>query len=451
MRFSPSSIAVAATLPIALLLGGCASNRASAESTSVTNSRQWLLTADTSEKALYVNSVADGKRTGVLDNVRLGAHAGAIQLGGGRLAFVDESVPCLDILAIDDGGTPKIEHSYVIPPGNEKWERAGWIATDPTKHYIAVGSDFDGSTTQQVTLVDLTRNAHWTVPLHINEVTLATTGKTGTEEMHTFLAGDPLRLVVTSGGRLDAYLVSDITSGNPAPVPYGSTALGAYPHGPLATAKGDRIASTLRTGIASVALTSDGFGESSTTDYPAGHAQNYRPRIAPDGTTYLGTQAGVVPKETSWDRTPAYLLSGSMAGGPAATVALGEGIFARASVSSHFAATSMAESSGDSLVLVARNEKTGFFDGRVSKIKLTPLAAGPVVGQDAKKAEARFVAATDDGLSVFVTRGGEGKVTQVDTASSRERRTIDYPTKLTGGGYITVVDAAVDGYDLNGR
>ncbi|OUD81230.1 hypothetical protein BC477_19485 [Clavibacter michiganensis subsp. michiganensis] len=148
-------------------------------------------------------------------------------------------------------------------------DAAGWISDDPGHRFVAVGSDIDGSTTQQVTIVDTRRQLARTATIRTSEVTLATTGERGTEEMETFLVGSPLRLVVTAGGRLDSYDVSAILGGDTAPAPVATTPLGAYPHGPVADARGTVIGSTLHDGIETVPLTRGGFGTSVSRAYPS--------------------------------------------------------------------------------------------------------------------------------------------------------------------------------------
>jgi hypothetical protein len=206
---------------------------------------------------LAAGLAALGRITGSLPDVVLGTHAGVIQMGHGRVAFVDESGPRLDVVDVDASGIPRVVSAMPIPAVAGTWTRAGWIADDPGHRFVAVGSDIDGSTTQQVTVLDTRRGLARTARIATHEVTLATTGERGTEEMETFLVGTPLRLVVTAGGRLDAYDVAGILRGDPAPAPVATTPLGAYPHGPVADARGTVIGSTLHDGVETVPITRD--------------------------------------------------------------------------------------------------------------------------------------------------------------------------------------------------
>lgn len=116
-----------------------------------------------------------------------------------------------------------------------------------------------------------------------------------------------------------------------------------------------------------------------------------------------------------------------------------------------FASVVLTQNGGDNLILIEQNRETGLYDGRKTAIPLTPLKGGPMVGQDAKKAEGRFIAATEDGETIFVTRGGEGEITEIDASGSKPRRTISLPTKLAAGGYLAVISSTADSFDLGGR
>ena len=449
---SPRSRHLLVPLAAAALLLGAAGTAAPAPAAAGGAHRSWLVTADPVAKRVYVNDAETGRRTATLSGIAFGTHAGSVQLGHGRIAFMDESAPQLDVLAIRADGTARIAEHYAIPDGDGRWERAGWLSTDAAHRHLAVGSDFDGSTDQRVTVIDLESGKERTAEIPTSAVTLATTGETGTEEVETFLVGSPLRLVVTAGGRLDAYLVSSILQGVTHPHRVATTPLGAYPHGPLVDASGTVVGSDLATGVQTVHVTATGFSHARSTAYPEAHAQRYRPRMAPDGTTAVGTQAGTTPAGTTWDHVPAWLTTTSTSSSIMRSVALGEGTASRAAVTSRFAAVALTSGSGDSLVLV-RKASDGAYDGRAISLPLEPLSAGPVAGRPAAGAPARAVAATDDGRSVFVTRGGEGTVTQISTRGSRPSvtRTITLPTALQDGGYLTTVDSSTTPYDLSGR
>jgi hypothetical protein len=445
------ALVLAGVLPLATAVAPAAT----ASGTTVTTSsghHAWLVTADPLAERLYVDDAATGKRTATLRGIVLGTHAGTVQLGHGRIAFMDESKPQLDVLAIASDGAAHITQHYAIPNGDGRWERAGWLSTDTARRHVAVGSDFDGSTHQRVTVVDLQRRTEHTARITTSAVTLATTGERGTEELETFLVGSPLRLVVTAGGRLDAYSVSSIMRGVTRPHRVATTPLGAYPHGPIVNATGTVIGSDLATGVQTVHVTRNGFTASRSVAYPDPSVQSYRPRMAPDGTTVVGSQAGATPAGTSWDQVPAYLTTSSTTSTGITSVALGKGLFTRAAVTPRFAAVALTAGAGDSLLLV-RKGADGVYDGRTTSVALPPLRHGPVAGQPAAGAAVRFTAATDDGTSVFVSSGGEGTVTQIDTAGAEPSvtRTITLPSELADGGYLTTVDPAVRPYDLSGR
>ncbi|MBF4594788.1 hypothetical protein ITJ58_13575 [Curtobacterium flaccumfaciens] len=412
----------------------------------------WLVTADPTAKRVYVNDAVTGRRTATLSGIEFGTHAGSVQLGHGQIAFMDESKPQLDVLAIGPRGTAHIAQHYAIPNADKRWERAGWLSTDTARRHLAVGSDFDGSERQRVTVIDLRRKTERTARIDTSAVQLATTGKRGTEEVETFLVGSPLRLVVTAGGRLDAYSVSAIMRGATHPRPVATTPLGAYPHGPIVNATGTVIGSDLAAGVQTVRVTRTGFTGSRSVAYPKPSVQSYRPRMAPDGTTVVGTQAGSTAAGTPWNAVPAYLTTSSTSSSGISSVELGTGSFTRVAVTARFAAVALTSGTGDSLVLV-RKQADGVYSGPTTSVALTPLRKGPVAGQPATGASVRFTAATDDGRSVFVTRGDEGKITQIDTTGTKPSvlRTITLPTALAGGGYLTTVDSTVAPYDLSGR
>lgn len=78
-----------------------------------------------------------GRRTGSIARIAVGDHAGILQLGGGRIALMDESRPRLDVVTISATGTPRITATVPVPNPRGRWERAGWLATEPDPERIA--------------------------------------------------------------------------------------------------------------------------------------------------------------------------------------------------------------------------------------------------------------------------------------------------------------------------
>lgn len=453
MRIRTAVIATAALAVVAMAVPAAAWASQPQHPATYRNSTspQWLLVADTDARSVSVANATTGAVTGTLTGITFGAHAGTVQLGQGRVAFMDESKPQLDIVAISPTGTPRITAHYPIPSLVGAWTRAAWLATDPSRRYLAVGSDFDDSTTQQVTLIDQKTGRAQTAELPISEVNVS--GGVGTEEMETFLVGNPLRLVITAGGHLDAYLVSPILAGNTHPTAFASAPLSAYPHGPIVNNAGTVIGSDVALGVQTTHITRDGFGASTFALYPKPSVQSYRPLMAPDGTTAVGTQAGLTPTGTSWDRIPAYLTTASTASPKVTSVPLGTGQFTRAAATINYAAAELTGASGDRVILVQRNPRTGYFNGPVTSFTLQPLANEPRPGQTTATGGVRFLTATPDGSHIFVTRGGEGTVTELDVRGTRVTgtRTITVPFSLSNGGYLTTIDPNTPPYDLSGR
>jgi YVTN family beta-propeller protein len=73
-----------------------------------------------------------------------------------------------------------------------------------------------------------------------------------------------------------------------------------------------------------------------------------------------------------------------------------------------------------------------------------------VSGVPAAGREARFVAVTPDGRYAFVTHGGDGKISVIDTARLSVTQ-VSVPTALRGGGYITAVEKGAEPIDLVAR
>lgn len=407
------------------------------------NHSPWVLVANPTAQRVDVAGPSTGRVTGSLTGVKLGTHSGTIQLGHGRVAFMDESKPQLDVVRIDDAGRPTIEQHFAVPSLAGDWERAGWLTTDTSRRYVAIGSDFDGSTTQQVTLVDLRMRTSRTVKVPVSQV--ATPSGTGTEEMEVFLVGSPLRLVVSAGGHLDSYLFSAAwRAGQSAstPRPAGSTPLSGYPHGPIVNSAGTVIGSTVAVGVQTVRVDRRGFGPATFSLYPQASEQSFRPVMAPDGTTAAGTQSGATAAGTAADRKPALLTTSSTRSSAIASISLGTGSFTRAVATRDYAAAVVSDGDGDRLVTVRRSPATGLFNGSRKVVSLSRDAA----------TTPRFLTGAPDGRILFLGSSGSMAVTVLQPGARRATASqIELPAALQDDLYMTTVSPDSRPYDLMGR
>ncbi len=444
-----ATAAVSALLASTLAIGSlaAASSQASPVQHDVSPSAQgrhhavsWLVAANTAAKRVDVADPRTGKVTGSLTGIVMGTHAGTIQLGGGRVALMDESKPQLDIVTIDAKGRPAVSQHYAIPSLAGEWVHAAWMSTDTGRRYVAVGSELEG-TTQQVTVIDLRTNRTSTVKIPISQV--ATPSGMGTEEMEVFLVGSPLRLVVSAGGHLDAYRLSDVLdSDGQTPKLHSSAPLSAYPHGPVINNSGTVIGSDVALGVQTVKVDRRGFGPATFTLYPLPSVESYRPLMAPDGTTAVGTQAAASTPGTAADKVPALLTTSSTRTSAISSVDLGTGSFTRAVATRDYAAAVVSGASGDNLVTVDRSSRTGLFNGNKEVI---PLSKAPATTP-------RFLAGSPDGRTLFLGRSGSKIVTVVKPGTQKTRTSqITLPAALPDSLYLTTVSPDTKPYDLMGR
>jgi YVTN family beta-propeller protein len=63
----------------------------------------------------------------------------------------------------------------------------------------------------------------------------------------------------------------------------------------------------------------------------------------------------------------------------------------------------------------------------------------------------RLAAVTPDGATGFVTHGGDGVISVIDTATGELVDTIEVPTPIEGGGCLTVASTASELGDTIGK
>ncbi len=304
----------------------------------------------------------------------LASHAGTVQLDDGRLLYVDDEAARVQALTIDEDGVPQIVGSAVIP-ATRPWTRAGWLAVDPSQRYLAVSSLDEDPADQTVTVVDLE-----TYEADRIDVALRPGADGEFEEAHVYLAGSPLQLVVSTGGRFETFSLGPILAGQ-SPAATSSAPLGAGNHGPVVSPDGSAVASTTADGVDIAPLSGAALGVTRSIAYSSSRdtVANHRPSLARDGVSIWGVAAedtGLVAAEWAATRNDVSVVD------PAAATSvlrrIPDGLTSRLALSSTVAAASTIGGEGDTHSLIDADPRSATYQRLVGVVALPPLSRGPV-------------------------------------------------------------------------
>lgn len=425
----------------------------------------FVLVADPLERKVFFYSVPDLRLTGQLDDVGLGvpgtganaalgspSHSGAVVLPGGRIIALDDVKQEIIEIRLNGVGRPHIANRVAASaPDN-----GAWSVVDPTLRYFAVSSGKDEST-GVVNLVDLTtfKNTVVEIPLALPE------------EVHPYLAGHPLKLFASVGGKIQSFAVADLVSGRAEP--HSEVAVGTGSHGPFISPKTSTLGVTISAGLDVVDLTCvqrvprlriprllcpdlELAGRTTVpwdVDGLAG-SQNFRPRLTNDGHTVVGA-LGVAPADaTQWADTRQDIHVADLRTKTAKRFTMGQGVAPRFATGDDLAVFATIHPGGDKLRLLDMRPGSGTYLQFTGEAALSPMTNGPVAGQSTAGRERRFLAATPDGRFAFASHGGDGKVSMVNTQSLAVKE-FAVPTALKGGGYLLGINLAFVPVDLMGR
>jgi YVTN family beta-propeller protein len=179
--------------------------------------------------------------------------------------------------------------------------------------------------------------------------------------------------------------------------------------------------------------------------------QNSRPRWAADDRSIWGAVAentGLKPEQWADTRNAVHVLDTII--GRSTLTRLPDGINGRLALSRRYAAVTTLGADGDVTTLVDADPRSRMYRRVVGTVALPALAGGPVPGRPTAGTQSRVTAITPDGTTVFVTSGGQGRITAIDTATRRVVRSVTAPTKLSGA-YATVVRLGEPVTDLVAR
>lgn len=425
------------------------------------NIGNFLLVADPQERKVFFYSVPDLRLTGQLDDVGLGTpgtganaglgspvHSGTVVLPGGRIVGIDDVKQEIIEIRLDGLGRPRIDRR--VPASAP--DNGAWSAVDPAFRYFAISSGKDEQT-GVVNLVDLStfKNTIVEIPLSVPE------------EVHPYLAGYPLQLFVSVGGKIQGFGVAELVKGNKTLT--SEVAVGTGSHGPVISPKTSTLGITTTAGLDVVNLNCPlpiGFlgcagrpslGSRTTVPWDVdglAGSQNFRPRLTNDGGGVLGA-LGVAPADpAAWADTRQDVHAVDLKTKTAKRFGLGRGIAPRFANSSSVAVFATVHPDGDKLRLLDVRPGSPTLHQFTGEAPLAAMTNGPVAGQPTAGRERRFVAVTPNGRWAFASHGGDGKVSMVDTGN-RSVREFAVPTPLKGGGYLVGINLSFFPADLMGR
>ncbi|HEX5661357.1 MAG TPA: hypothetical protein VFX59_29410 [Polyangiales bacterium] len=395
------------------------------------------------KESIHAYSLPELQHTGQIDDVKLGSHLGAIALEDGRVITSDDKHDQLIAIRFDAAGKPSIVNRVDANLGTG----AVWGCGDKDLRYFAVSSGHDG-VEQVANVLKLDDFTLRELPITVPSVNGAS------EEVHAAVAGDPAHLFASVGGEIRVWPLADVLAGTAAG-PVATIPINTGSHG---------IVVSHRTGV--LYITSGAGFDGAALQMPFARTQlvpwdvdglstgrNARPRLSYDGRFIYGAIAQTVPEGAErWAERPVDLHITDLDAKTAKRSALTKGVVPKFQLSQKLALFANVDETGASqAILVDVVSGSPTFQQVVARVPLARLTNGPVVGQSTSGKQALGSAITPDGKWAFVSHGGDGKISVIETASRTVARVIETPTTLANGGYLFAVQPGVEPVDTCAR
>lgn len=433
--------ALAAGLAGVLALGACGSadpagHEPTSDAAPVRTSAERLVVADPAAAAVHVYSVPEHELLGTLDDVAVEDHAGFVQLEDGRLLLADQETP--ELLALDvTGDEPEITGRVDLPAA------AVHIAVDADGRRAVVSTSADPSTgVGALTVVDLG--------------TFERVGSLDieTEEPGIALVGDALlHRDGAETGRLDAFALADVLDG--AAEAAGTAQVGAYAHGEAVV--DDHLLLATDAGLERIHVGGDRLTREAPISWatPDGDwGRGYFLRVLgaddPHVWSYVRDQSSA-----SWGEWRNDLFVLAPGADQAQRQPLGHGLAFRFSAADDRVLFARMHPDGYVAHVVDADPASPTFLDTLHAVTLPTPSGAPAPDDDLEEVWGSpgrpITALTADGGTGYVSRGGDGVVDVLDTRNGTLTGTLDVPTPLDGGGYLTVTRPGVEVVDTLGR
>lgn len=396
------------------------------------DSSQFLAVADPLAETLHFYTSPELEPIGHINDIVVQTHAGLLPMPDGSLLFIDERSSRLMAVGIS-AGTPNILHEVAVP------QPVSHIAVDPDATYAVVGSS---DISAPITIIDL---ASW----ESTTVALPDTGEVGVA-----LSSEPVTLYHRNDvlARVESYLVSDLLDGSLEPM--DSVEIGTGGHGESIDPETGLLYVASDEGVDVIQTNGPALEYVATyawdTDSRTG-GRGYFQRLTADGNHVVSYTADRAAPETEWTTWANDLWLADTTTGQVIRTELGPGYVYRFGLSDISALFYRIGAEGDEAITVDLDSNSETFGTVTSRIPLSSLSNGPIVGTSPWEYEFRTTGITPDGATGFVTAGGDGRLESFDLTTGDPSLTVNVGTSLSGGGAIAVFGPSARILDTIGR
>jgi hypothetical protein len=432
------------------LLSPILSATASPLSNALEDSDGYLVVADTEAQRLYVYSIPGFELAAEFDEIEVGAHSGTVALPDGRLLIPDERNKQLAVLKLTRDQEPAIVARAPLP--SLIGLRQDWSAVDPGLQYYFSTSGDSQSPIDVLSIVNLqdytTKQLKFDLKEPDSEFGVISGGDAPVVLAHLAEAVEayPLESLLDSEVTLDSLVNGELQPSSTIPVGEGGHGA-AFAHG-----LGLGAFSTLA-GLEIIRLTGATLSDHSILPWDAdgrSGGRNARPRLSYDGNYIYGPLAPSGEPE-EWAERQNDVHIANLKEGTVKRIELAEGVVGRWGISESYALFFNLHPDGDHAHLLDVDPDSATFQEIVASIELDPLSNPSVPGSPTTEAESRFAAITPDGRWAFVSHGGDGIVSVIDTQQQQVVKKLEIPSSLKGGGYLAAVQPGARLVDTAGR